>query len=149
MFVDIKYTISLSVAHDNTGTVIQCTTWHQIFSKTNISVAALTPRNREDVCYTCGASLEDLALPDSLAAVEIRDYATMQDWKTICIHCAATTDLVAISGSLYPTCTLSHQTKQPVSKRRSIQWLRGFWYLSYCHFITFSCILCHLSFEKK
>ena len=81
----------------------------------------------EDICYTCGASLDDLALSDSLAAVVIRDHWCgdkiealyySAGFEDICIHCATTTDLVVVSESLYPICTPCHQTKEPVSKRR-------------------------------
>ena len=95
---------SPSVQHINkTGTVIQCdecNMWHLIFSKRKQSVAA---RNTlqcvlEDVSYTCGASLEDLALPNSLSSIVIRDHrcgdriealyysAGFEDMRTLCCY---------------------------------------------------------------
>ena len=124
---------SPSVQHiNNTGTVIQCdecNMWRLIFSKRKLSVAARNTLQSvlEDVSYTCGASLEDLALPDSLSSVVIRDHRCgdrmevlyySAAFEDICIHCAATTDLVTGSESSYPICTVCLQTKEPVNKRR-------------------------------
>jgi hypothetical protein len=100
--------------------------WRLVFSKRKLSVAARNTLQSvlEDVSYTCGASLEDLALPDSLSSVVIRDHRCGDRIEALyysagfedkCIHCAAMTDLV--TGSSYPICTVCLQTKEPVNKR--------------------------------
>ena len=124
---------SPSVQHiNNTGTVIQCeecSLWRLVFSKRKLSVAARNTLQSilEDVSYTCGASLEDLTLPESLASVVICEHRCgdkiealyySAGFEDICIYCAVTTDLVQVSESSYPICTVYHQTKEPVSKRR-------------------------------
>ena len=64
---------SPSVQHaQNTDTMVQCdecSMWRLVFSKWKLSVAARSTLQAilEDVLYTCGVSLDDLYLPDSLA----------------------------------------------------------------------------------
>lgn len=127
---------SPSVQHArNTDTMVQCeecNMWRLVFSKKKLSAVA---RNTlasilEDVSYTCGASLEDLDLPDSVASVEIRNHQCgdaieklyySAEYEDICIYCAASMDLVTSlpESTYYPICSSCHEDKQPISRKKS------------------------------
>ena len=104
--------------------------WRLIFSKKKLSAPARSALQviLEDVSYTCGASLDDLDLPDNLKQVVIR-YHNCGDpieklyysagFEDICIHCAATSDLVEnLPESAYPLCHLCSVNKQPSYKKK-------------------------------
>ena len=92
----------------NTDTMVQCdecSMWHLVFSKRKLSVTARSTLQAilEDVSYTCGASLDDLDLPDSLSSVVIRSHQCgdaiellyySAGCEDICIFCATASDLV-------------------------------------------------------
>ena len=83
-----------------------------------------------DVPYTCGASLEDLDLPESLQGVVIRDHCcedTIEQlyysagYENICIFCAATCDLVEnLPSSVCPLCTSCNSNMTLFRKGRQI-----------------------------
>lgn len=125
---------SPSVQHaKNTDTMIQCEEcdmWRLVFSKKKLSVAARTTLQSilEEVSYTCGASLEDLDLPESLRQVVIRDHQCGDSieklyysagYEDICIFCAATSDLVEdLPSSAYPICDSCNAKKEPLQKKK-------------------------------
>ena len=114
-------TYSTSEQHAcNTGVVVQCDEcdkWRLLFSK-----CKLTARQRNelegiiaDVSYSCGATTDDLILPDTLKSVAIRShncsdpiekiyYSAYKD-DPICIHCGGSNHLAlpAKSGTFSPT----------------------------------------------
>ena len=119
----------------NTDTMVQCgeytcSIWHLVFSKWKLSVAAHRTLQAilEDVSYTCGASLDDLDLPESLSSIVIRshqcgntverlDYSA--GYEDICIFCATTSDLVhSLPDSVYLICSSCQETNQPVQMRK-------------------------------
>ena len=116
---------------NNTGTVIQCeecNMWRLVFSKRKLSVGTLQSI-LEDVSYTCGASFDDLSLPESLSGVVVRDHRcgdvievlyNSAGFEDICVHCAATADLVKVSESSYPMCSVGNQTKEHIKRRKPI-----------------------------
>ena len=125
---------SPSVQHaKNTGTVIQCeecNMWRLVFSKKKLPPAARNTLQSilEEVSYTCGASLEDLDLPESLGSVVIRIHHCEDTierlyysagYEDICIFCAATSDLVDnLPPSTYPVCVSCNVLKESIPKRR-------------------------------
>ena len=125
---------SPSVQHArNTDTMVQCdecSMWRLVFSKRKLSVAARSTLQviLEDVSYTCGASLDDLDLPDSLSSVVIHSHECgdaierlyySAGYEDICIFCATASDLVqSLPDSVYPICSSCQETNQPVQKRR-------------------------------
>ena len=128
---------SPSVQHAlNTGTVIQCEEcdrWRVVYSKKKLSVDLRTTLQSvlEDVSYSCGASLEDIEFPASLAAysITIRDHHcgdTIErlyyaaGYESICIYCGTTCDIVeGLPDSVYPICVHCKETQQPIVKRSS------------------------------
>ena len=80
------------------------------------------------VSYTCGASLHDLDLPDSLSCIVIRSHQRgdaierlyySAAYEDVCIFCATTSDLVqSLLDSVYPICYSCQETNQPVQKRK-------------------------------
>ena len=119
---------------NNTGTVIQCeecNMWRLVFSKRKLSVGEHSTLQSilEDVSYSCGASFDDLSLPESLSGVVVRDHRCgdviealyySAGFEDICVHCAATADLVKVSESSYPMCSVCNQTKEHIKRRKSI-----------------------------
>ena len=125
---------SPSVQHArNTDTMVQCDEccmWRLVFSKRKLSVSARNTLQTilEDVSYTCGASLDDLDLPDSLSSVVVRSHQCgdaierlyySAGYEDICIFCATASHLVqSLPDSVYPICSSCQETNQPVHKRR-------------------------------
>lgn len=75
--------------------------WRLVFSKRKLSVGERSTLQSilEDVSYTCGASFDDLSLPESLSCVVVRDHRCgdviealyySAGFEDICVHCAAT-----------------------------------------------------------
>ena len=82
----------------------------------------------EDFSYTCGASFDDLSLPESLSGVVVRDHRGgdviealyySAGFEDICVHCAATADLVKVSENSYPMCFVCNRTKEHIKKSKS------------------------------
>ncbi len=110
----------------------ECDVWRLVFSKKKLSVAARTTLQSilEEVSYTCGASLEDLDLPESLRQVVIRDHRCGDSieklyysagYEDICIFFAATSDLVEdLPSSAYPICDSCNAKKEPLQKKKEV-----------------------------
>ena len=124
---------SPSVQHArNTDIMVQCdecSMWRLLFSKHKLSAAerATLQVVLEDISYTCGASLDELDLPDRLSTVVIRNHQcgdTIErlyysaGYEDICIYCATTSNLVQSLQDSYPICSSCHDTHQPVKKRQ-------------------------------
>ena len=63
----------------NAGTVIQCeecSMWRLIFSKTKLSPQGKSDLAKllEDILYTCGASFDEISLPDSLKSIIVSSH---------------------------------------------------------------------------
>ena len=104
--------------------------WRLVFSKRKLSVGERTTLQSilEDVSYTCGESFDDLSLPESLSCVVVRDHWCgnaiealyySAGFEDICVHCAATADLVKVSESSYPMCSVYNQMKEHIKRRKS------------------------------
>ena len=124
---------SPSVQHArNTDIMVQCdecSMWRLLFSKHKLSAAerATLQVVLEDISYTCGASLDELDLPDRLSTVVIRNHQCgdaierlyySAGYEDICIYCATTSNLVQSLQDSYPICSSCHDTHQPVKKRQ-------------------------------
>ena len=111
--------------------------WHWWYSAKNVACCAfcilrescLNARQNlvtilDEYTFTCGATLSDLELSDSLSDVCVRDlqcydpleklYFSM-NYNPICIHCCSEDNLVSVQGC-YPQCE-SCKHKEPVKKR--------------------------------
>ena len=120
---------SPSVQHARiTDTMVQCdecSMWHLVFSKWKLSVAARRTLQEilEDVSYTCGASLHDLDLPDSLSSIVIRSHQCGDAIERL-YYSAGYEDVYMyflcynIRFSSISICSSCQETNQPVQKRK-------------------------------
>ena len=104
--------------------------WRLVFSKRKLSIAARSTLQSilEDISYTCGSSLHDLDLPDSLSSVVIHSHQCEDaieklyysaGYEDICIFCATSSDLVeSLPDSVYPICSSCRETNKPVKRRQ-------------------------------
>ena len=106
----------------NAGVLVQCdecNKWRLLFSKRKLSVRECTQLEGiiANISYSCGATIEDLILPDTLKSVGIRShncsdpiekiyYSAYKD-DLICIHCGSSNDLTipVESDTFYPYCS--------------------------------------------
>jgi len=93
----------------------------------------------DDVAYTCGATLQDLDLPEKILYVYIREHSCFDPieilyysagYAPICIYCAEEED-VEDNEDYYPLCSSCLSVKEKIYKRKS--WLL----LLFC-----VCVLC-------
>ena len=93
----------------NVGVLVQCDEcdkWRLLFSKRKLSARERAQLEGiiADVSYSCGATIEDLILPDTLKSVGIRShncsdpiekffYSAYKD-DLICIHCGSSNNLM-------------------------------------------------------
>ena len=119
----------------NVGVVVQCdecNKWRLLFSKRKLSAKQRQQLEEiiADVSYSCGATTEDLILPEALASVCIRAhecsdhiekiyYSAYKD-DPLCIHCGSTTSLniPSESDSFYHFCD-DCSPKERIYKRTS------------------------------
>ena len=81
----------------------------------------------EGLSYTCGASLDELVLPDSLSSVVIRNHQCgdaieklyySAAYEDICIYCASESNLVETLEDTYPICSICNDRQPPPRKRK-------------------------------
>ncbi len=98
----------------NAGVVVhcdECDKWRLLFLKRKLSARERTQLQGivEDVSYSCGATMEELILPDTLTSVGIRShicsdpiekiyYSAYKD-DLICIHCGSQNNLTVSDDS--------------------------------------------------
>ena len=102
----------------NVGVVIQCeecSKWRLMFSKRKLSLHQQQELRNivSDLSYSCGATMDDVDLPDHLKCVEIRShccsdsierlYYSAYPEDVLCIHCGQTRNVASEDGS-YPNC---------------------------------------------
>ena len=115
-------TYSPSAQHArNAGIVAQCDEcdkWRLLFSKRKLTVGERAQLQEiiEDISYTCGATTDDLILPDTLKSVGVRIHACSDPIEKmyysaytndlICIHCGSSKNLTipTTSDVFYPFC---------------------------------------------
>ena len=106
---------SASVQHvKNVGIMVQCEEcqmWRLLYSKKKLQASERQALQQalDDVTYTCGAQLQDLELPGSLAGVYARDirchdpteklYYSVRTYPPICVYCASEESLLLPSVS--------------------------------------------------
>ena len=108
----------------------------------------------EDYTYTCGATLSDLELPDSLSSVCVRDvecydpleklYFSMK-YDPICIYCCGDKNLKSTEG-YYPQCELCAD-KTPIAKSLNSQFHSYVSLYMFVHPSTiyfFACFVCQI-----
>ena len=106
----------------NAGVLVQCdesNKWRLIFSKRKLSAKKREQLQDviQDVSYSCGASIDDLILPESLASIGIKKHSCSDHVEKlyytfygsddpICIHCGSSTELTLPKSSelFYPYC---------------------------------------------
>lgn len=119
----------------NAGVLVQCDEcdkWRLLFSKRKLSAKDRTQLEEiiNDISYTCGATTDDLVLPDNLKGIGIRShncsdpiekifYSAYSD-DPICIHCGTSSNLSlpADTDTYYPFCT-DCCTLERIHKRQS------------------------------
>ena len=107
----------------NVGVVVQCDEcdkWRLLFSKRKLSVKERAQLEEviAEISYTCGATVDDLVLPDNLKSIGIRShscsdpiekiyYSAYKD-DLIWIHCGSANSLTTPTSSdtFYPYCEL-------------------------------------------
>ena len=104
-----------------------CEMWRLLFSKTKLSSASVMKLSAilEDISYTCGATLDDITLPDDLQSVCIRShrchdpveklYYSCQFPEVICFYCSTVLPPTTDTTVSYPRCC--DCSKKPVVKR--------------------------------
>ena len=155
---------SPSVQHaKNTDTMVQCeecNMWRLVFSKKKLSPSVRTTLESilEDVSYTCGASFNDLDLPESLASIIIRDHRCgdiierlyySAGYEDICIYCATTSDLAKnLPPSIYPMCNNCKDEKEPIQKKNNPRKRKNYiLFFNIPSSVSKSHLLLHLSFS--
>ena len=103
----LTYSPTQQHAH-NVGVVVQCDEcdkWRLLFSKRKLSLneRAQLEDIIGDISYSCGATTEEIVLPDTLKSVGIRShscddpiekiYYSAYKEDPVCIHCGSTHDL--------------------------------------------------------
>ena len=103
----------------------ECGMWRLLYSLRKLSSTARQNLVTilDDFTFTCGATVSDLELSDSLSDVCVRDvqcydpleklYYSM-NYEPICIHCCSEDNLVSVQGC-YPQCE-NCKHKEPVKK---------------------------------
>lgn len=118
----------------NVNLVIQCEEcqlWRLLFSKKKLNSQNIAELEKviEDISYTCGASFEDIQLPDDIEVfvkihscndpIEKLYYSC--GFQAICVYCGSTLQLIH-SDEYYPQCVLCTD-KSPIKRttRRRIE----------------------------
>lgn len=126
---------SASVQHvKNIGVMLQCEEcdlWRLLYSKRKLSVQDKTEIQSflDDIAYTCGATLQDLNLPEKFSCVYIREHSCSDPveklyysagYAPICIYCAE--EDVEDSDEYYPICStcLSVNEKKSTSESHDL-----------------------------
>ena len=100
----------------NVDMVIQCEEcemWHLLYCRHKLTLQerATFQSILDDTAYTCGATLEDLDLPDRLAGVTVKDHSCYDmveklyyscGYEPICIYCSS--EDVEDSTEFFPLC---------------------------------------------
>ena len=83
----------------NVDMVIQCEMWRLLYCRHKLTVQerATFQSILDDTAYTCGATLDDLDLPDRLAGVCVKDHSCYdmverlyyRGYEPICIYCSS------------------------------------------------------------
>ena len=97
----------------------ECNKWRLIFSKRKLSAKEREQLQDviQDVSYSCGASIDDLMLPEYLAGIGIRKHSCSDHVEKLyytvygsddpmCVHCGSSTELALPKSSelFYPYC---------------------------------------------
>ena len=101
--------------------------WRLLYSKKKLQASERQALQQalDDVMYTCGAQLQDLELPESLAEVYARDirchdpteklYYSVGTYPPICVYCASEESLIT-KDSCYPQCQ-ECSSREQIKKR--------------------------------
>ena len=126
----------------NVGVVIQCeecSKWRLMFSKRKLSLHQQQElRSRvSDLSYSCGATMEDVDLPDDLQCVEIRShccsdlierlYYSAYPEDVLCIHCGETQSVASDIEGAFPYCE-ECESQPRVYKRKKEQVMSIFFF---------------------
>jgi len=131
----------------------ECKMWRPLYSPPKLSPGLRKQLSTllEDYTYTCGATLSDLELPDSLSSVCVRDvecydpleklYFSMK-YDPICIYCCGDKNLKSTEG-YYPQCELCAD-KTPIAKSLNSQFHPYVSLYMFCASINyiFLCMFC-------
>ena len=120
-----------SVQHvRNIGLMLQCEEcdlWRLLYSKRKLSVQEKTQLQAyiDDITYTCGATLQELDLPESFSCVFVREHNCFEpieklyysaNLEPICIYCAA--EVQEECSDVYPMCDTCSSEKEHIRKRQ-------------------------------
>ncbi len=115
----------------NVGLLVQCEEcemWRLLFSKRKLSPSSIANLEHllDDMTYTCGATFDDLDIPDNLKAVCIKSHKCYDPieklyyscgYESICYYCGKI--VTADNMEYYPQCSTEPCSKKPLIKRRS------------------------------
>jgi len=128
--------------------------WHLLYSPRKLSPGLQKQLSTllDNYTYTCGATLSDLELPDSLSSVCVRDvecydpleklYFSMK-YDPICIYCCGDKNLKSTEG-YYPKCELCAD-KTPIAKSLNSQfhlYVSLYMFCASINYILFLCMFC-------
>ena len=107
----------------------ECDLWRLLFSKRKLSVKdrAELQAILDDIAYSCGATLEELDLPEKFSCVYVREHGCFEPieklyysagFEPVCIYCAEE-GVEDGSNDYYPMCSTCMNNKDPIRKRKS------------------------------
>lgn len=98
----------------NIGVMLQCEEcdlWRLLYSKRKLSIRETEIQSfLDDIAYTCGATLEELNLPEKFSCIYIREHSCSDTveklyysagYAPICIYCAEEDVRTVMSTTLY------------------------------------------------
>ena len=116
----------------NVGLLIQCEEcemWRLLFSKSKLSSKCIVEFESflEDISYTCGATFDEVTMPEELKSVCVRVHKCFDPIEklyyssgfpeVICIYCSRTLPSTSNNTDYYPQCLGCCSPKHPPIKR--------------------------------
>ena len=105
----------------------ECNLWRLLYSKGKLTLLErqLLQTLLEDVSYSCGATFQDLDLPDSITCVHILEHNCYDSveplyyvagFDPICVYCASEEVQDSSTSEKYPMC-VSCEDKEPIKRK--------------------------------